>query len=67
MWQISCALGLSQGSQTSVDVSKNKYVILFETLAGANDLKAGNFLLRAIKWTENSLTYNGDDKWCLKN
>ena len=42
---------------------QNKYVIKFEILgAGANEKKAGKFLGRVIKWTENGLTYKGDDK-----
>ena len=43
---------------------QNKYVIKFEILgAGANEKKAGKFLGRATKWTENDLTYKGDDKF----
>ena len=42
---------------------QNKYVIKFEILgAGANEKKAGKFLGWVIKWTENGLTYKGDDK-----
>ena len=42
---------------------QNKYVIKFEILgAGAIEKKAGKFLGRVIKWTENGLTYKGDDK-----
>ena len=42
---------------------QNKYVIKFEILgAGANEKKAGKFLGGVIKWTENGLTYKGDDK-----
>ena len=42
---------------------QNKYVTKFEILgAGVNEKKAGKFLGRVIKWTENGLTYKGDDK-----
>ena len=63
MWKIFCVLGLFPGLGNLRQCLQNKCVIKFEILgAGANEKKAGKFLGRVIKWTENGLTYNGDDK-----